>query len=445
MVKTPLPPPATSTLLDAARRNDRLAAVFQALPEVSGGPYLAWDKLRHKEPPGDLTPEEWWLATKVARQAARKMLPTLIDLRHQPFSYVLADEVLEGVDFINRHASGSITISEQVTNATTRDRYVVNSLIEEAITSSQLEGAATSRRVAKEMIRSGRDPRDRGERMIFNNFHAMQRIVDLKEEPLTPALICEIHRIVTDGTLDDPLSAGKIQDDDADRVAVWGDGQQLLHQPPPVAELPQRMEALCDFANGQTPDGFMPPVLRAITVHFMMGFDHYFEDGNGRTARALFYWTLLHNGYWLAEFLTISRILKQAPSQYAQAYLHSEYDEGDLTHFFIYNVKVISRAINDLHAYLAAKAAELNEFRRRAAAGPVGLNHRQVALLEHAVKNPGQDYTAASHARSHRVSEQAARNDLRDLERQGLLTWHKLGRQHAWTAPEDLPARLVDA
>ena len=56
-----------------------------------------------------------------------------------------------------------------MTNPETRDSYLVRSLLEESITSSQLEGAATTREIAKEMIRNGRQPRDRGERMIFNN------------------------------------------------------------------------------------------------------------------------------------------------------------------------------------------------------------------------------------------------------------------------------------
>ena len=53
-------------------------------------------------------------------------------------------------------------------------RFLVNSLMEEAIRSSQLEGATTSRRVAKEMLRTGREPRDRSERMIANNYRALQ-------------------------------------------------------------------------------------------------------------------------------------------------------------------------------------------------------------------------------------------------------------------------------
>lgn len=445
-LKTPAPPPDYATLRDRIIQEDarRFGHILESTLPASAltTRYLPWDKLRYKQPPADLTHEEWWLGVKLGRRSAQRSLATLVSIDGTPFSYVLPDEVLEGVDAITRNASGAITISEEVTNPATRDRYIISSLIEEAITSSQLEGAATSRRVAKEMIRQGRSPRDRGEKMILNNYLAMRRITELRDEPMTPELVCEIHRIVTDGTLDNPDSAGKIQDDDAERIAVWGDGDQLLHKPPAVAELPGRLERLCAFANGDGDEGYMPPALRAITVHFMMGYDHYFEDGNGRTARAVFYWTMLRNGYWLTEFLTISRILKQAPSKYAQSFLLTEQDDGDLTHFFIYHLGVINRAIDELHAYLAVKAEELKNLQRAIKAAPGEFNHRQLALLEHAIKHPGTVYTVESHSTSHRSSGQSARNDLMDLESRGYLTRTKLGRKFAWLPVDDLADRL---
>lgn len=85
-------------------------------------------------------------------------------------------------------------IPEPVTNPEQRDRYVVRSLIEEAITSSQLEGAATTREVAKKMLAEGRKPRDRSEQMIVNNYLTMRRIVELKEKPLTPDMVLQVHR-----------------------------------------------------------------------------------------------------------------------------------------------------------------------------------------------------------------------------------------------------------
>jgi Fic family protein len=252
----------------------------------------------------------------------------------QPFVYALPDEVLRATDAIARNASGQITISEQVTHSDTRDRYIVSSLIEEAITSSQLEGAATSHREAKNMLRTGRPPRDHGERMILNNYWAMEHIRELKDQPLTPELVLELHRIVTEGTLENPEYAGKLQDDDAQRVAVWGDGEQLLHRPPPVAGLSER-----------------------------------------------------------------------------------------------------------LHAYLARKADEMRSVQSRLRAMRGEYNHRQLALLDYALRSPDEHFTVRSHSGSHRVSGETARQDLQALEHQGLLERFKISKQFAWRPAPDLPRR----
>ncbi len=445
-MKTPMPPPSYQELFDAVQDKGRFSEVLsKALGDGAlTAQYLPWDKLRFKTPPEGLTHEEWWFAIRLGRRSVQRPISALRDQQGRPFSYALPDEVLAATDQITRDASGNITVSEQVTNPASRDRYVVNSLIEEAITSSQLEGAATTRHVAKDMLRNGREPRDRSERMIFNNFHAMQRITELRDDPLTPELICEIHSIVTDGTLKSPENAGRLQDDDEDRIAVWDEFGELLHRPPPVAQLTERMERLCEFANGGGSDHYMPPVLRAIAVHFMLGYDHYFEDGNGRTARALFYWTMLRNGYWLTEFLTISRILKKAPAQYGRSFLLTEQDEGDLTHFFVYHLGVINRAISDLHEYLAEKTAQLREMTRAIQAVPGEYNHRQLALLEYAIREPGASFTTRSHARSHHISGETARQDLMNLEERALVQRFKIGRQFAWAPAPDLQERLAE-
>lgn len=442
-MKTPVPPPPTADLFRSAA-GDRLVELLRdSGPLAMQGEYLSWDKLRHLAPPENWTHEEWWLALKLARHTVRRELQLLRDKSGDPFHYTLPDALLSAIDAVTRRASGNIiAVSEQVTNPSVRDRYIVSSLIEEAITSSQLEGAATSRRVAKEMIRSGRPPVDISERMILNNFRAMQEIVTLRHEALTPELICRIHRLVTDGTLDNPQSAGQIQTDQDDRISVWGDGEQLLHRPPPVEELAERMMRLCEFANAGSVDAYVPPLLRAVTIHFMMGFDHYFEDGNGRTARAIFYWSMLREGFWLTEFLTISHILKKAPAQYARSFLLTEQDEGDLTHFFLFQVDVVMRAIDNLHKYLADKARELSEVQIRISARPGEYNNRQLAVLESAIKNPAATYTAKSHGRSQNVSTVTARHDLAGLEGKGLLASGVVSRQRVWTPHPDLAALL---
>ncbi|GAA3370721.1 Fic family protein [Streptomyces sannanensis] len=448
-MKRPAPPPDPDRLIQDAFRSDptELAKILQIPGAGPADPYLPWDKIRHKTPPEGLTHEEWWTGIKFTRRQMQRVLP-LTDTHGKPFTFALPDVVLAALEQVSRDASGRISaedqVTSQVTNQATRDRYLISSLIEEAINSSQLEGASTTRRVAKEMLRAGRAPRTRDERMIFNNFQAMRMIGELRDEPLTPQLICEIHRIVTDGTLDNPASAGRFQLPGEERIGVFTDDGLLLHTPPPAASLPERSDRLCRFANGRLGDGYVPPVLRAITLHFMIGYDHPFEDGNGRTARALFYWSMLNQGYWLTEFVAVSPILKNAPVKYAHGYLHTEDDENDLTYFHLHQLDVLQRSIARLHAYLERKTREMRDLQRRLSSATASFNHRQTALLEAALKNPDAGFTLRSHMSSHGIVYETARQDLLALEDHGLLVKHRSGRAFVWTPAPDIDSRIHD-
>jgi Fic family protein len=325
-------------------------------------------------------------------------------------------------------------------------RFLVNSLMEEAIRSSQLEGATTSRVVAKEMLRSGRQPSDRSERMIVNNYRALQFMRDEMGEALSPAAILELHRIVTEGTLNDPSASGRLQQPGEARVAVFDqDGGDPIHVPPPAEQLPERMRLLCDFANeGDDGTPFVHPVVRAILLHFWLAYDHPFEDGNGRTARILFFWLMRARGYWLAEYLPISRLIRNAPAKYARAFMETETDEGDTTYFLVHQLALIERAIDDLHAYLQRKTGEVRDI-ESLLQGADYLNGRQLALLTDAVRDLDASYSFDSHAASHRVSHETARSDLRGLAERGLLVQGRNGRKFIFHPAPDLPSRLKES
>ena len=342
---------------------------------------------------------------------------------------------------IDLGAGGLASLPEPITNPHTRDKYLVSSLMEEAITSSQLEGAVTTREVAKEMIRTGRKPRDTSERMILNNYVTMRNIRELKSAKLSPDLVFQIHRLVTDKTLEDPTAAGRFRRPDEKRV-VAADYGQIYHEPPPSEELSDRLREMCAFANGESPDYFIHPAVRAMILHFWMAYDHPFVDGNGRTARALFYWAMLHGGYWLFEFISISSILRKAPSKYVRSFLYTETDDNDLTYFLIAQTRVIHQAILELHAYINRKTTEAREVESHMRVLDI-FNHRQVEILHNALKHPGQRYTFSSHQKSHNVAYQTARTDLLDLAERGVLEQRKKGRQLVFVSPADLSDRLL--
>ena len=438
----PLAPKAFEELLQSVFKNSRWEEVLKTAAEAQPKKteYYHWNELRYRTPPKGLSLEEWWFTIKFRRTSGMRRIP-LKDKRGLPFEFSVPDSVLEQLHHTDRNAGALVGSLEPVTNPQTRDRYLMRSLIEEAITSSQLEGAVTTREVAKQMLSSGRKPRDKSERMILNNYLTMQRIRDLRASPLTPELVIDLQRMVGDQALDKPDAAGRLRRaDEPIDIADEIEGT-VFHVPPPAEELPARLEAMCRFANAETPDYFIHPLVRAVILHFWLAYDHPFVDGNGRTARALFYWAMLKNGFWLFEFISISQIIRKAPVQYGMAFLHTETDANDLTYFLIHQVEVIRKAVKELHDYIGRKTHEVEEC--RASLDRIEwLNHRQQALLVHALKHPGQRYTVAEHRGRHGIAYGTGRSDLIDLAKHGLLEQRTMGKEFIFRAPVDLLKRL---
>lgn len=436
-MKLPHPPP--TALPSLFKDPTRLLTVIREADVEPQGKYLHWDQLRRRTPPADLSPEEWWHGVSFARSPFFKEL-SLRTTDGRPFQFGMTESAQSLAHEIDRDASGVLGVPAAIANKATQRQYLVRSLIEEALTSSQLEGAAATRAQAKQMIQEGRKPRNKSERMVLNNYWAMEFISERKDQPLSLEMLLDLHRTISLDTLDAPDQVGRLRTD-ADHVRVIDhDDDTVLHVPPPATELTERIRLLCDFANGGG-IGFIHPVVRAVLLHFWLGYDHPFCDGNGRTARALFYWSMLQQGYWLTEYVSISRVLKQAPAKYSKAFLYSETAPYDVTYFVLHQLEVVKRSIIDLHAYLAEKMAEVRSV-ETILRNQNALNHRQIALLSHALRNPGEVYTMATHKRSHRVSHETARQDLYGLEGADLLVSRKRGRQYEFIAVPKLAQAL---
>ncbi len=438
--------PSTAELLERLEPHAAVEALTAQTDILPRERYLHWDKLKRLKPPAGMTGEQWWLKIKMARGGELRQVP-LADVDGNRFGYTLPDIVLRHLHHVDQRCGGEVAMDEVVTSEREAGtRFLVNSLMEEAIRSSQLEGATTSRRIAKELLRSGRAPKDRSERMIANNYRALQFMRDEMGGAISPESVLELHRVVTEGTLDDPSAAGRLQQPGEDRVAVYDrDDGEPIHIPPPAEQLPERMELLCRFANGNDEgDAFVHPVIRAILLHLWLAYDHPFQDGNGRTARILFYWAMQSRGYWLAEYLPISRFIRNAPAKYARAFMETETDGGDTTYFLIHQLGVIEQAIDDLHRYLKRKVAEVRDV-EKLLHGTDDLNGRQLALLTEAIRHPDALHTFASYSRGHRVTHETARTDIGSLVERGLLMRRRSGRKYIFEPAPDLPERLKES
>ena len=403
--------------------------------------YHHWDELRYRTPPQGLDLEGWWFALKVMRQASARVLP-LMDVTGTGMRFSMPDTVLEALHHVDSLLRGNIVVSEQITDPANRDRYIVSTLMEEAITSSQLEGAATTQRVAKEMLRSGRPPRTHGERMILNNFQAMRFVQEVRGRPLSRDIVLRLQEIVTREALDDPSASGRLRRPDEDVRVVDVETGETVHVPPAAGELNRRLEAMISFANGEPKGVFVHPVVRAIVLHFWLAYDHPFVDGNGRTARALFYWCMLHSEYWLCEYISLSKVLHASPAAYARAYQYVETDEGDVTYFLVHQLHAIRTATDELVRFIRRKQKQVRDT-EALLRDARDLNHRQIALLSHALRHGDASYTLHSHGMSHNVAYATARADLLGLVAAGLLEKRRSGKAFIFRPVQRMEAGIA--
>lgn len=435
-----LPPSVDIATLDVKTALAWGAHIAPALPD---GRYLHWDQLRRRQAPDGMTAEHWWYAHKIARLAARVPI-TSFDNKGEPFWFCRLDAIERATHRLDRRDHVRPML-DAIGDASIREQRRIDQLIEEAINSSLVEGARLSTRAqAKDMIRGGLQPNSHGERMVFNNYRAMNRLLELTHRDLTVQDLLEIHAILGEHTLELQGAEGRFRTErDNVRVEDAATGE-VWFIPPPATELEARLSHMLDFANARDSEPFVHPLVRAIILHFWLAYLHPFVDGNGRMARALFYWQMLRSGYDFAQFLSISGPIDRAPRAYYLAFAYTETDAGDLTYFILHQLMVLDRATEQLVGHLREHGERLKQLSTALSASEA-LNNRQRALLVTLLREPRHEVTIASHKTSHAVSYLTARKDLQELEQEGLLRRVRAGKTDRYFATDRLRRRLTMA
>lgn len=211
-----------------------------------------------------------WLAVKFHRYNARKTIG-LQDKADNEFHYCIHDSLEPKLHRIVQLGAGKIaSIAGTQASDNVRQNYLVSSLLmEEAITSAQLEGAATTRADAKKMLEEELTPATPDERMILNNYMLLRLADRRKNEPLTRDLMLEFHRVATQGVSENDNIPGEFRC--SDDIYIGNDDNPLFY-PPNHLLLEDRLEKICSFANdkhdGENGSKFIPPVIKAIILHF---------------------------------------------------------------------------------------------------------------------------------------------------------------------------------
>lgn len=387
-------------LLDKNKESNK---ELQALLDKINDGYEYWDTVKYKKLTSGITDIDLWTYVKASR------LNLTIGVWQNPLLMLgLTNRMQRLCHEFDMNFGGSWGDSS-VIPAESRQQYLVSSLMEEAIYSSQMEGAATTRKVAKDMLRKKMSPRDKSQQMIVNNYQTINYIAEHKTDSLTPELLLHVHQLMTSNTLDSPDDSGRFRKND-DIVVENGITHETVHIPPTYTEIPSFVKSLCDFFNETHAKVFIHPIIRGIIIHFMIAYVHPFVDGNGRTARAMFYWYMLRQGYWLTEYMSISRVIAKSKKAYEKSFLYAEADMLDIGYFVNYNLGVLEKSFKQLQEYIKRKQLDKNSANKFFKLG--NINERQAQILKMYYEDPALILTVKDLQVKFLVTPTTAKNDL---------------------------------
>lgn len=396
--------------------------------------YLYWDKVKYMAPKG-VDKQVLWQAVKIQRRLKAQE----IQFGNCVFHFTITKDMLALLHDFDMNLGGSLG-TKSIIPATDKRYYLISSIMEEAIASSQMEGASTTRRIAKDMLRKQLKPNNKSQQMIANNYETINQISKGADKEFSLEGIQDIHRTISNKTLDNAEDEGAFRRND-DVLVVDGITGFVAHTPPSYKEIDKMILDLCDFANRESGDNFIHPIIKAVIIHFVLAYIHPFVDGNGRTARSLFYWYMIKKGYWLTEYLSISRIIYTNKKAYEKAFLYTENDSNDLSYFIQYHLEVMKKAFEELKKYLQRKIDEQqNIFRFE---GISHINERQRYVLQAISDSKRVLFTPKELATQFDVSAKSARTDLQELVKMGYMTATYLNKRAMGYIKSDQFERLL--
>ena len=220
--------------------------------------YPYWDKVKYQIIPDNISYEDLWRAIKIIRDA--KAIP--LKFGNYTFNFCNTDNIQRELHYFDLNIGGSLS-SDNLIPAEDKNKYLISSIMEEAIASSTIEGAVSTRKKAKEMLRKKSCPKNKSEQMILNNYEGIKHILKKKNEKLTPELLLEVHKILTHNTLDNKEHEGSFRDNNDICVYDMVNSQEV-YDPPDHKEILSLIKAVCDFFNYDSKEYFVHPINKGI-------------------------------------------------------------------------------------------------------------------------------------------------------------------------------------
>lgn len=381
--------------------------------------YLSRQEIIHRLPVS-ISIQQFWPELEKERRKRGQELPLLAQ-NGKPFWFVLTGGIEKQCDAIAELARRDIAFTGPEFDALFQD-----AVVDEAVYSSVIEGAFTSREQAVDFIRQNKQPRNKSEQMVKNNYDALTYVLEHLEDEISEETILQIAQIVT-------RSAAEVQVNGYRDGAVYVTGREgVVYTPPQADAVPEMMRLLVAFIQKSE----LHPLLKACIAHFYFVYIHPFGDGNGRTARALSYMMLLQSGYDFFRYFSISGIVAEERGKYYRSMRNVEDSDGDMTYFIDAYSGMLARTVEQMEHHLKYHVIAEQKLKELEQNGT--LNERQLKGAKWLLESSDSSVTVETWRKKYKVVTETARRDLLALCDAGLLVRELDGRKAVFRVLREL-------
>ena len=329
-----------------------------------------------------------------------------------------------------RHHQGRLIGRMEGLGFPLRAEAVLQSLTEEVLKSTEIEGEVLDREQVRSSIarRLGMDigaliPADRTvEGVVEMMLDATQNYA----APLTKARLFDWHAALfpTGRSGLTKIRVGAWRDGESGPMQVVSGpvGRERVHYEAPAAPRVEReMRAfLAWFNKGDSVD----PVLRAALAHLWFVTIHPFDDGNGRIARAIADMALARSEQSPQRFYSMSAQIRIERKAYYDILEATQKGSLDITAWTLWFLGCLDRAFDGADTILASVLMKARFWERHAG---VPLQDRQRLVLNRLLGGFEGKLTSSKYATLAKCSQDTASRDIGDLIAHGILTKDQVG------------------
>ena len=363
---------------------------------------------------------KWRKIQKERRNKAHNL--GLVDRGNKPFWFVLSPELLNLISQIenNRGFLASLKLPKKFLSKLASE--IEN---KEAYYSSHIEGAVTSLEEALLYLNkpSKKDYGDESLQMIINNRDALKYIRNQKGQIFSHNIIYKLHKTLLKNThKEKPITVGKYRKGSIYVVDGLG---QIVYEGPPASKVMGMMDLYVHWINNSTLE--IHPLIKAAIVHLHFVQVHPFDDGNGRSARALSNLYLMNQDYQFINFLSPSDYFDHHRAEYYRSIQNTRAHENDTTFFILYYLKALIKQLDNVQGEIK-KEGRVRDLRDiLTLKNQARLNKKQIKALKWMLRH-SEKITTRKYCKLSRCSDEAARKDFNQLLEIGIIERTGKGR-----------------